>query len=219
MAMVETDSRKYTDFLVEALRLNPGNEEANYGYIGVLAEFRRETDAVNLIQYVQKFAPDPKKRDDALARVYATMDHYDSSAKYASAVLEWYPDHLPALEILMDAYVHQGRCQEVDSLRAASKALESFYPMPPSQDFTIQGLDSLFRTNREVLFLQRWFGGQAMRKRFVERRLFAYGQHFQNHIRLRFLKETRCGGIDPIREDGPQPPPRPRPHRLFRGWG
>jgi O-antigen ligase len=216
MAMAEIDSRKYTDLLVEALRLNPGNEEANYGYVGVLAEFRRETDAVNLIRYVQKFAPDSRKRDDALARVYATTANYDSSAKYASLVLKRNPDHLPALEILMEAMVNQDRCGAVDSLRTASGSLEGLFPPPPSQDFTIQSLDSLFRTNREVLFLQRWFGGKAMRKRFVERRLSAYNKNFQNHIRLRYLKETQCLGRGPDREE---PAPPPRPHRLFRGWG
>jgi hypothetical protein len=220
--LAESDSRRYTDLLVNALRLNPMNEEANYGYVGVLAEFRRETDAVNLIQYVNKFAPDPRKRDDALARVYATVDRYDSSARYASAILRWCPSHLPALEILMDAYVHQGRCASVDSLRDATAALDGLFPMPDAQDFTITGLDSLFRTNREVIFLQRWFGGKALRKRFVERRLFSYNQNFRNHIRLRDLKEAHCAGADSLetRTAPQQPAPRgTRPRFLFRGWG
>ncbi|MEO6097784.1 MAG: hypothetical protein ABIW76_19865 [Fibrobacteria bacterium] len=220
--LAESDSRRYTDLLVDALRLNPMNEEANYGYLGVLAGFGRETDAVNLVQNIQKFAPDPKKRDDALARVYATMDRYDSSAKYANRILAWYPWHLPALEILMDAYVHQRRCAAVDSLRAATLAIEASFPMPPSQDFTITGLDSLFRSNREVVFLQRWFGGKALRKRFVERRMYAYNQDFQNHIRLRDLKTTHCRGSDSLetREAPQQAAPRgSRPRFLFRGWG
>lgn len=219
MAMAETDPRQYTDLIVEALRLNPANEEANYGYVGVLAEFRRETDAVNLVRYVQYFAPDPKKRDDALARVYATVDRYDSSAKYASLVLDRYPNHLPALEILMDAYVNQDRCGSVDSLRAASLSLQTRFPLPPPQEFTIHGLDSLFRMNREVLFVQRWFGGQAMRKRFVERRLNSYNRNLQNHARIRFLKEARCQGRGPELEEAPSPAPVQRPKRLFRGWG
>jgi O-antigen ligase len=219
--MAESDSRRYTDLLAEALRLNPLNEEANYGYVGVLAGFGRETDAVNLVQYIQKFAPDSKKRDDALARVYATMDRYDSSAKYANRILAWCPSHLPALEILMDAYVHQRRCGAVDSLRAATAAIDGFFPMPPSQDFTITGLDSLFRSNREVLFLQRWFGGKALRKRFVERRIHSYNQNLQNHTRLRDLKEAQCRGGDSLEtREAPQQPARgKRPRFLFRGWG
>ncbi|HKP96638.1 MAG TPA: hypothetical protein VJ385_12845, partial [Fibrobacteria bacterium] len=215
----DNDPKAYTNLLVEALRLDPGNEEANYSYVAVLAEFRREADAVKLIDYVQKFAPDAKRREEALARAYAILDRYDSSAKYAASVLEWYPNHLPAMEILMDAYAHQGLCRAVDSLRNASLALEFEYPMPPSQDFTISSLDSLFRTNREVLFLQRWFGGKSLRRKFVERRLYAYNQRIQNHARMRFLKETHCQGPD----EAPAAPIRPtrpsRPRMLYRGWG
>ncbi len=211
----EGNPKVYTDLLVKALRLNPDNEEANYGYAGVLSEFRREAEAVKLIQYVQKVAPDAKKRDEALAQVYATLDRYDSSAKYAASILDWYPNHLPAMEILMSAFAKQGRCEAIDSLRNACAALDGYYPLPPSQDFTIQGLDSLFSSNREVLFLQRWFGGKALRQRFVERQLSAYGQSIQNNTRLRSLKETRCEAEMP-----PAPPVhRTHPRFLYRGWG
>lgn len=214
-----TDPKAYTNLLVEALRLNPANEEANYGYVGVLTGFRRETEAVKLVGYIQEFAPDGKKRDETLARVYASLGRYDSSARYASAVLGWYPNHLPAMEILMDAYAHQGRCGAIDSLRIFCMGLEGFYSMPPSQEYTIHGLDSLFTSNRDVLFLQRWFGGTALRKRFVEKRLAAYNQRYQNHVRLRDLKDTRClGRASDSLEASPSPKPA-RPRMLFRGWG
>ncbi len=212
----EGNPKLWTEHLVEALRLNPGNEDANYGYINVLADFRREGDAIKLINYVQTLAPDAKRREETLARVYATLDRYDSSAKYASSLLQWYPNHLPAMEILMEAYSRQGLCLLVDSLRAASLSLESEYPLPPSQDYTISSLDSLFRTNSEVLFLQRWFGGKSLRRKFVERRLYAYNQRFRNHDRMIFLKETRCPG----QEDASVKPTRQsRPRMLYRGWG
>jgi hypothetical protein len=91
--------------------------------------------------------------------------------------------------------------------------------MPPSRNFTISGLDSLFRANHEVIFLQRWFGGESLRRKFVERRMNAYNQGIQNHDRIRFLKEMRCGlGGDPA-ETPVKPAPRSRPHMLYRGWG
>jgi hypothetical protein len=214
-AMSQPDDLKaHTDFLVEALRLDPKNEEANYAYAGVLAEFRRETDAVNLVRFVQQIAPDAKKRDEALARIYAAGDRYDSSAKYATSILGWYPNHLPSMEILMFASMRQGDCRTVDSLRAVWAPLEGYYP-PAPREFTIQGMDSLFSSNREMLFLQRWFGGKALRERFVEKRLYAYNQSLQNHSRLRMLKEARCNG-----EPSPAAPPKPsRPRLLYRGWG
>ena len=70
----------------------------------------------------------------------------------------------------MDAYAHMpGHCREVDSLRAASLKLEGYYPEPPPREFTASGLDSLFGSNREVLFVQRWFGGKALRQRGLYR--------------------------------------------------
>jgi hypothetical protein len=219
LAASATNPKAYTNLLVEALRLNPANEEANYGYVGVLTEFRREAEAVKLVGFIQGFAPDGKKRDETLARVYASLGRYDSSAKYSSAILGWYPNHLPAMEILMEAYAHQGRCRSVDSLRGACMGLEGFYAMPPSQEYTIHGLDSLFTSNRDVLFLQRWFGGTGLRKRFVEKRLSAYNQRYQNHIRLRDLKETRCLGGAPDSLDASPARKPSRPRMLFRGWG
>ncbi|MEO7426942.1 MAG: hypothetical protein ABI036_17270 [Fibrobacteria bacterium] len=215
VSISDNDPRAYTNLLVEALRLNPANEEANYGYINVLTGFRREGDAMKLIEFVQSVAPDQKRREETLAHLYATLERYDSSAKYASSILRWYPNHLPAMEILMEAYSHEGRCALIDSLRAASLSLDGEYPLPESQEYTISGLDSLFRSNSQVLFLQRWFGGRSLRRKFVERRLLDYNQRFRNHDRMSFLKETRCG-----QEAAPaKPHPRTRTRILYRGWG
>jgi tetratricopeptide (TPR) repeat protein len=214
-AIEESDGRGFTDLLVKALHLNPANEEANYGYARVLTAFRREEEAVKRVEYIQGFAPDPKRRDQSLARLYSTLERYDSSAKYARSMLEWYPGHLPAMEILMEAYAHQGRCREMDSLRAAALAFEDRYPPPPSREYTASGLDSLFGTNRDVLFVQRWFGGRALRRRFVESRLEAYNRLERDHDRLLFLKEARCEG-DPAKA---RKPTRTRTRYLYRGWG
>jgi hypothetical protein len=214
-ALEESDPKGYTDLLVEALRLNPADEESNYGYAQVLSNFNREEDAVKRVFFVQSFAPDPKRRDEALARIYATLGKYDSSARYARAMLEWYPGHLPAMEFLMDAYAHEGRCAEIDSLRSVALALEGRYPPPPSREFTASGLDSLFGTNRDVLFVQRWFGGKALRQRYVENRLMAYGRLARDYDRFSFLKGANCKG-DP----GKAPKPtRSRTRFLYRGWG
>ncbi len=211
----EDDEKEYTDYLVKALNLNPANEDANYGYVRVLTGFRREKEAVERVMFVQHFAPDDKRRDESLARIYATLDRYDSSAKYARAMLTWYPSHLPAMEILMDAYAHQNRCRAVDSLREASLSLEGSYPLPPPQDYTVSGLDSLFSSNREVLFVQRWFGGQSLRRRFVESRLASYTRLTRDHDRLNFLKESRCeADLTRVRK-----PTRSRARHLYRGWG
>jgi tetratricopeptide (TPR) repeat protein len=217
--LLDSDPKAYTNLLAEALRLNPRNEEANYAYAEVLARFRRENDAVKLVDFIQKFAPDPKRQEEALAGIYMIGSRYDSSARYAASVLEWYPNHLPAMEILMEALARQGRCEAVDSLRAASASLEKDYPMPPSQEFTISSLDSLFRTNHEVIFIQRWFGGESLRRRFVEKRMSAYIQGVQNHDRIRTLKEMRCGRGEAPAEAPAKPAPKARPHMLYRGWG
>jgi hypothetical protein len=213
--MEANNPKGYTDLLVKALRLNPADEEANYGYAQVLSGFEREEDAVKQVRFVQAFAPDPKRRDETLARIYATLGKYDSSAKYARAMLEWYPGHLPAMEVLMDAYTHAGRCAEIDSLRAAALALEDRYPPPSSRDFTASGLDSLFGSNREVLFVQRWFGGKALRQRYVENRLVAYGRLARNYDRFSFLKAANCKG-DPGKA---RKPTRSHTRFQYRGWG
>lgn len=215
LAAEEGDPKAYTNHLVEALRLNKANEEANYGYAKVLLGFRREADALKQVDYVQTFAPDAKRKDESLARIYSTLDRYDSSEKYALAMLDWYPSHLPAMEILMDAYAHRGRCREVDSLRKVSISLERFYPRPLPSEYTVSGLDSLFGTNRDVLFVQRWFGGKALRQRFVESRLASYSRLSRDHERLNFLKAARCEP-DPekIRK-----PTRAKTRFLYRGWG
>jgi len=215
MAAEESDSRAFTDLLVKALHFNPLNEEANYAYARALTGFRREEDAVKRIEYVQGFAPDPKRRDESLARLYVTLERYDSSAKYARSMLEWYPGHLPAMEILMEGFARQGRCGEMDSLRAVAMALEDHYPQPPAREYTASGLDSLFGSNREVLFVQRWFGGKALRRRFVESRLDAYSRITRDHDRLTFLKGASCAGeLDKARK-----PVRSRTRYLYRGWG
>jgi tetratricopeptide (TPR) repeat protein len=213
--MEEANPKGYTDLLVKALRFNPADEEANYGYANVLSGFRREEDALKQVRYVQGFAPDPKRRDESLARIYAALGKYDSSAKYARSMLEWYPGHLPAMEFLMDAYAHEGRCDEIDSLRAAALALEHRYPPPPSSEFTASGLDSLFGSNRDVVFVQRWFGGKALRQRYVESRLLAYARLARDYDRFNFLKAAAC-------HTDPKKAPKPtRSHTrfLYRGWG
>ena len=214
-ALEDRDPKGHTDLLVKSLETNPANEDANYGYIRVLTGFGRSHDAVKRVEFVQGFAPDPKRRDESLARIYAASARHDSSAKYARSMLEWYPGHLPAMEILMDAYTHQGRCREIDSLRAAALTLEDRYPPPSPRDYTASGLDSLFGSNHEMLFVQRWFGGKALRRRFVETRLDAYHRLERDHDRLIFLKEARCAG-DPEKA---RKPSRPRTRILYRGWG
>lgn len=211
----DSDPKAFTDMLVKALRYNPANEQANYGYVRVLTSFRREREAADRVEMVQGFAPDPKRRDETLAALYAYLGRYDSSSRYARAMLQWYPGHLPALEILMDAYLHQGKCAEVDSLRNAALALEERYSLPPAREYTVSGLDSLFASNREVVFLQRWFGGRSLRRRFMEARLLEYNRLERDHGRLDFLKRARCRG-----EAGDQPRPSRSHFRfMYRGWG
>lgn len=213
--MEEGNPKGYTDLVAKALGLNPVNEEANYGYANVLSGFQRQEDALKQVRFVQGFAPDPKRRDESLARIYATLGKYDSSARYARAMLDWYPGHLPAMEFLMDAYAHEGRCAEIDSLRASALALEPRYPPPPFQEFTASGLDSLFASNREVLFVQRWFGGKALRRRYVESRLNAYARLARDYDRFTFLKNATCMG-DPAKTHKPS---KTRTRFLYRGWG
>ena len=219
LTLSETNTKGFTDLVVESLRLNPSNEEANYGYVGILTEFHRETDAVKWTKQVQSFAPDIRKQSDILARIYSSLYRYDSAAKYASAVLVSSPRFLPALEILSEALKRQGKCAALDSLLEFSADWSEFYPLPIHHDYTIQGMDSLFHSNQEVIFLQRWFGGKGLRKQFAERRLNEYNQQISNYNRVRGLKETRCDepGVKPG-DNEPAPIPI-RPRHMYRGWG
>jgi hypothetical protein len=62
-----------------------------------------------------------------------------------------------------------------------------------------------------VNFLQRWFGGKALRRRFMERRLEDYHQALDARSRLETILRRGCGD-----EDNPRAPGRVW-HRLRQG--
>jgi O-antigen ligase len=217
LTFADSNPKAYTDHIVESLRLFPENEAASYAYIGVLTHFRQEGEAVHFVKKLQEIAPNARKRDDVLARVYISLDKFDSASKYASLVLESTPRYLPALEILVESFKNQNRCESLDSLRALSYAWNDAFPLPAPNDYTIHSMDSLFRSNQEVVFLQRWFGGKALRQKFVEGRLESYNQKLQSHNRIRTLQETQCQKMEREKGDSEAPPPPDR--HLFRGWG
>ncbi len=219
LAIFDINPRGFTDSVATALHIDPTNEEANYAYLIALEEFHRESQAVSLIHNIQRFAPDPPREAEALARVYSDMGRDDSAAFYATRLLQGYPKYLPALEILMRSFKRRGLCASVDSLRAATTAWGETFPIPDSREYTMDNMDSLFHSNHEVIFLQRWFGGKAMRQRFVQRRLDAYNQSAQCNIRLRSLQEARCGRSEP-EDSAAAPKNAPKRRRPFlRGWG
>ena len=189
----ETDPRAFTDLLAEALRIDPLNEEANFDYAIVLSGFRRGDEAIKRLEYVQGFAPNPIKRAHALAVIHFSLARYDSAALYSRQVLRKHPYHLPSLEILMESLIRAGHCRSADSLAGVAGAMLAKYPTPRSQDYTMGSLDSLFRRNQEVNFLQRWFGGKTLREKFVENRTLTYNQRYQSRGRIGFLMENGCG--------------------------
>ncbi len=215
--LADTNPKSYTNRLTEAMRINPRNESANYRYAEVLGKFHREKDAVNWVEFIQTFAPDSNLRSIYLSKIYFTLAHYDSAAKYASHKLERRLADLPNLEILIRSWKHQGNCQSIDSLQAALATLPQAYRIPATREYTVEGLNNLFRSNREILFLQRWFGGQGLRRAFIEGRLLAYNRQFENHRRLNKLLQTPCS--DSLQMAPPPSESPDRPLWKFRGWG
>jgi tetratricopeptide (TPR) repeat protein len=209
--------RASTDLLVQALAVNPLNEDANYAYAEVLAHFHKEEAAVKLLSFIQTFAPDPARHAEALSGIYDVMGRADSAALYAGRVLSGHPHYLPALEILSAYLNHNGLCPALDSLLQRTVQLENLYPLPASKEYTIETLDSLFGSNEDLNFLQKWFGGKALRRRFVERQMLAYNVRFQNHSRAMFIRDTHCAEPDTTAApDTLKFIPRKRPQRKWR---
>jgi O-antigen ligase len=200
--------KESTDRLAEALRWDPMNVQANYSYARVLAFFRREEEALKRVEYVQSFAPDGRMEAEILGEVYEALRRPDEAARQAARILGRYPYNLAAQEKLAGYLRLTGRCEALDSFRLAAARLAAAYPMPRSREYTIQGLDSLFMSNREISFLQRWFAGRRLRKGFVERRQHEYNRSVQYHSRAQQLREARCpepGEADPHDEDMSSP--------------
>jgi hypothetical protein len=215
----ESDHEGYTNLMVEVLRINPANEAANYGYARVLTHFNKGADALRLLDHVQSFAPDPVLRAEAMSDLYMVLGRWDLSGMYASQVLERLPGHLASFEQLVQAMTMQRDCEGLDSLRVKAAGLENSYPVPGSSENTIEALDSLFSANADINFVQRWFGGEALKKRFVERQQLAYNRSLENHERAMALSQARC----PVPNDSAAAPRRaPKkpeaPHRLYRKW-
>lgn len=238
-SLAQVDPRKSTDRLAEALAWDGRNVEANYSYARVLAYFRRGDEAVKRVRYVQELAPDWRSEAEVLGDIYMALGRPDLAAEQAARLLAAHPYHLRALELKAEALATAGRCAALDTFRLDAARLASVYAMPSSRDYTIQSLDSLFMANRDINFLQRWFAGRSLRKKFVERRLLAYNRGFQRHSRARFLGEARCpepaspapghetpegegpsqapagltpeGEPEPLRWDAPREPRKPAP--------
>jgi hypothetical protein len=211
-SLAASKPKESTDRLAEALRWDPMNVQANYGYARVLAFFRREEEALKRVEYVQSFAPDGRMEAEVLGEVYEALRRPEAAARQAARLLARYPYNLAAQEKLAGYLRLAGRCKSLDSFRLEAARLAAAYPMPHSRDYTILGLDSLFMSNREINFLQRWFAGRWLRKSFVERRQYEYNRYFQYHSRASRLREARCpepGEFDREEEDLSSPYRRP----------
>lgn len=207
--------KQSNDLLVETLRINPGNEEANYAYVKFLGRYNMEVSALQRLYFVKSFAPDPTRRNEALSMLYLEMGRSDSAAAYAQRVVEKHPNHLASLETLAGALSAMRACDALDELREKNAELANVYPLPAPQAYTVEALDNLFNSNEDLNFVQRWFGGEALRKRFVERQLAAYARSQENHERALALMHARC----PEAEDSLKAAPKKAPeHRLYRKW-
>jgi hypothetical protein len=183
---------QYAYLLTKALQINPRNEDANYASARILASYGKEKEALQRLDYIQSLAPDPVRHGEALSELYAILGRPDSAAHYAAHVLARHPRHLPSLELLASALPDSGRCDAKEALRRKASSLESSYPLPSPQSYTMAALDSLFGTNQDLNFVQRWFGGNALKKKFVERQLLEYSLSSQNHTRALLLSDYRC---------------------------
>ena len=197
-AISQSNPKQSTDRLAQALSWDPRNEEANYSYARVLAFFHRGTDALKRVAYVQATAPDWRREAEVLAEIHSTMGNHLETANQISKVLAVYPDYLAGLEVKAEALKQAGHCASLDTFRLEAARLTAVYALPHSRDFTIQSLDSLFMANRDINFLQRWFGGPGLRQTFVEQRMIAYNRGFQYNSRAQFLREAAC----PLPEEG-----------------
>lgn len=214
-AKAGVDPRTSTDLLAHAIALDPRNVEANYSYARVLAFFTQEEDAVERVGYVQSFAPDSLRESEVLAEIYGILGRHEKAAEQARRVLARFPDHLEANETLAESLRLMGACRDLEAFRLGAARLEAVYPSPPSREYIIASLDSLLLSNREINFLQRWFAGETLRRRFVERQLAAYNRRIQIHGRVKALRGTGCRGSEEKRDrDGTGRGPMPSPARL-----
>ncbi len=203
--------RELTNAVVATLEQNPLHVEANYAYAQVLAGFRRQAEALARLDLLADFAPDPPRQDLARASVLAQT----GSTKEATALLApWlhrrHPP-LPTLEFSADLYAATNECESLGRLIADSTRLRSAYPQPDAARFTVSVLQQEFLVGEEVNFLQRWFGGKALRRHFMERRLASYQQALDARSRLEAVLRLGCG------DKGSPRAPRRTWHRIRQG--
>ena len=176
-----------------------------------LTEFRREAEAVKHGRLHPEIRPGSARSATKPWRAFTPPWTVTIPAPSTpSAMLAWYPNHLPALEILMDAYRAPGPLPRPSIPCATPRSgLEGFYPHAPSAGIHHP------RTGQPVHVQPRC----AVPATLVRRQGPAANASWKagcppttsatgTMIRLRFLKETRCLGGDRTRKS---PCRKPRP--------
>ncbi len=165
------NAREFTNRTIKAMAINPRHGQANYDYILILSGFGRFQEALQHLEFADRFAPNPPLSQFILAKIELELGDYTMSFERARKLTRRFPENLGNWETLLYASLGRGRCEELDSLQTELRlTLEPLHPPLPSRDYSAIYLDSLFENHPNLNFLQRRIGGESLRDRFFQRK-------------------------------------------------
>jgi O-antigen ligase len=186
------DPKSFTDGMVRILGINPYHVEATYAYAQILVRFGRKVEALGYIDRMERFAPDPPRQDLARASIQLLSGSPHEATRLLTPWLHRRHPPMPALEMTTDIYAGTRQCEPLRRLLADSTRFRRAFPKPDPELYTPSHLQREFMRGEEVNFLQRWFAGRALRKRFADRRLAIYHRALETHQRLEKVLQIGC---------------------------
>lgn len=186
------DPRTFTDGMVAVLRKNPYHIEASYAYAQILVRFGRKDQALATIANVVRIAPDPPRQDLARASIHLLSGSPQEATRLLTPWIHRFHPPLPALEMAAEIYAATNQCEPLGRMLSDSARYRKAYPKPSPERYTVSRLQVEFMRGEEVNFLQRWFGGEGLRKRFASRRLAEYHRALEMHQRLNDVMQLGC---------------------------
>jgi hypothetical protein len=210
---VADDPKAFTDGMAKVLSINPYHVEATYAYAQVLVRFGRKADALAHIDHLERFAPDPPRQDLARASIQLLGGSPQEATRLLAPWLHRRYPPMPALEMTVDIYAATRQCEPLRRLLVDSTRFRRAFPKPDPELYTPSHLQKEFMRGEEVNFLQRWFAGRVLRKRFADRRLAVYHRALETHQRLERVLRKTCDS--PETEPNTASPESKTPGRKF----
>jgi tetratricopeptide (TPR) repeat protein len=182
----------FTDDLAKSLSYAPNHVESNYAYAQVLVRFGRLVEALQRIDLLAEHAPDPPRQDLSRATLFFAAGRTTEATHILRTWLHRQHPPLPALEMVAGIYRDTRNCESLQRLMADSVRLRAAFPQPQAALFTVSRMQADFETGEEVNFLQRWFGGRALRERYMQRRRESYQKALEARARIEKVLSTPC---------------------------